>query len=89
MEPADLDTETYETIPWSQLAPARTPLLTRVAAGVVGLGAAAALTFVLVTVMRSDPAAVVVTIPTAHDGPVSTTAAARPPVRHRASVGDA
>ena len=73
MEPADLDTETYETIPWSHLAPARTPLLTRVGAALTAVVVTAVLTFVLVSVLRDEPAGVVVTIPGAamSDGPAA------------------
>jgi len=63
METPDLETETYETIPWSHLAPARTPLLTRIAMVVVGLAGAGALSFVLIAVLRDDAPSVIVTIP--------------------------
>jgi len=63
METHDLETETYETIPWSQLAPARTPLPTRVAFALIGAIAAVALAYFLASLLRDDPPRVVVTLP--------------------------
>jgi hypothetical protein len=55
METPDRDDETYETIPWAQLAPAATPLATRLGYWVVGALVAVVLAYVLVAVLRDEP----------------------------------
>lgn len=74
METPDRNDETYETIPWAQLAPAATPLTTRVGYWAVGALVAVVLTYVLVTVLRDEPDQTVVALdprPTATVSPSS------------------
>jgi hypothetical protein len=65
MEHPDSTAETYESIPWSHLAPRRVPLPTRIAMVVVGAAVAAVLGFGLAKLFRDEPGRVVVTMPPA------------------------
>jgi hypothetical protein len=91
METPDLDTETYETIPWAQLAPAQPTLPNRIAMGVGGVVVAVALGFLLFSLLRDDAPRTMVTVPLENaagrvapptaSGPPPEPAAATDPVR--------
>ncbi|MDJ0961568.1 MAG: hypothetical protein QNJ88_13000 [Acidimicrobiia bacterium] len=87
LETPDSDAETYETIPWAQLAPPATPLLTRVGTWVVGALVAAVLTYLLVAVLRDEPKQAVVAldpkpapVAAATSSPTAAPATVSPPV---------
>jgi hypothetical protein len=63
METPDLDTETFETIPWEHLTPATTPPVGRALRWAGGVVVASILGFLLFTVLRADAPQTVVAVP--------------------------
>ena len=77
-DPDPRDGEEYEFIPWTQLAPPRRPLPTRLAAWAAGAVLAVAVAWLGAGLLRTDPGGVTVAL-SGTDAPATTAAPTAPP----------